>query len=196
MSATAPIIFLDIDGVLCTANTSNHDVYDIQDQLIPRQRAGHSTFDPIAIAYLNRLCETTGARVVVSSSWRNDDDVPHILRRVGFAGTFHPDWRTPYIKGGHSYRARRGREIAAWLLNHPDITRYVIIDDDGDMLPEQRAHFVQTSGWYGFGLLEMEAAKDLLGVTPLLNADQRAAAYRANATTLRRLANRQAPKKP
>ena len=33
------------------------------------------------------------------------------------------------------YTARpRGEEIAAWLAQHPNVTRFVILDDDKDML--------------------------------------------------------------
>jgi hypothetical protein len=31
----------------------------------------------------------------------------------------------------------RGEEIKAWLHQHPEVTRYAIVDDDSDMLPEQ-----------------------------------------------------------
>jgi hypothetical protein len=43
----------------------------------------------------------------------------------------------------------RGDEIRLWIELHiPDLTDYVIIDDDDDMLPHQMPHFVKTSGNY------------------------------------------------
>jgi hypothetical protein len=43
------------------------------------------------------------------------------------------------------YLYERGSEIQGWLLLHgDDVSRYVIIDDMDDILPEQQSHFVQT----------------------------------------------------
>ena len=39
----------------------------------------------------------------------------------------------------------RGYEIKEWLDKHTDIMNYVIIDDDSDMLKEQKKHFIRTS---------------------------------------------------
>jgi hypothetical protein len=39
----------------------------------------------------------------------------------------------------------RGDEIQAVLNIHPEITHYVILDDDTDMLKHQLGNFVQTS---------------------------------------------------
>ena len=40
----------------------------------------------------------------------------------------------------------RGKEIDAYLDEHPEIENYVIIDDDSDMEPHQLNNFVMTSG--------------------------------------------------
>jgi hypothetical protein len=39
----------------------------------------------------------------------------------------------------------RGHEIELWLKMHPEVSNYVIIDDDNDMLDNQRANFVRTA---------------------------------------------------
>jgi len=54
-------------------------------------------------------------------------------------------------------RAERGREIKDYLSQHPEITDYVIIDDDDDFLPEQEDKFVQT--WHQYGLTNEVADK-------------------------------------
>jgi hypothetical protein len=41
---------------------------------------------------------------------------------------------------------QRGKEIDEWLSFHPDVTHYVILDDDEDMEPHQMDNFVKTSG--------------------------------------------------
>jgi hypothetical protein len=39
----------------------------------------------------------------------------------------------------------RGHEIQDWLDKHKEVTNYVIIDDDNDMLDTQRSNFVRTA---------------------------------------------------
>lgn len=39
----------------------------------------------------------------------------------------------------------RGHEIQDWIDDHPEITHYVILDDDNDMLQSQRNNFVRTA---------------------------------------------------
>src|SRR3546814_6841131 len=68
------------------------------------------------------------------------------LLAAGFKGIFHEDWRTRF-HGELPDRwrnRRRGGEIAEWLSRHPEVSVYAIVDDDSDMLPEQRHAFVQT----------------------------------------------------
>jgi hypothetical protein len=52
----------------------------------------------------------------------------------------------------------RGKEIKAWLEAHPDVTRYAIVDDDNDMLPEQQEHYFKTS-YYEDGITEKIGAE-------------------------------------
>ena len=58
----------------------------------------------------------------------------------------------------------RGHEIQEWLDKHPEVTRYAILDDDSDMLPEQMPNFFKTT--FQNGLIEDIAKK----VTEHLNA--------------------------
>lgn len=132
------VLFLDIDGVLNT-----HSAWR-------KGFNGHRDCDPDAMRRLNALCVRTGCRVVVSSTWRigfyrGKDGCRAHLRRLGFRGRFHRDWRT-----GHDPSRVRGTEIAAWLAAHPGVAGYAIVDDDSDMLPEQMPRFVQTG--YELGL--------------------------------------------
>jgi hypothetical protein len=39
----------------------------------------------------------------------------------------------------------RGHEVQYWLDEHPEVERYVILDDDNDFLPHQRGNFVRTA---------------------------------------------------
>jgi hypothetical protein len=97
-----------------------------------------------------------GCRIVVSSTWRlncatPDNDGSELGQKLGEHGLrnflFRPSWRTP--SGGQC----RGEEIAAWLKAHPEITDYMIIDDDSDMLPGQP--LVKTHGHDGMSGQDM-----------------------------------------
>jgi hypothetical protein len=137
---TRPVIFLDIDGVLNT-----HDGWE-------KGFHGHAGLDPDPVRRLNDLCEMTHAYIVVSSTWRGGpyrgpQGCRAVLRRFGVTGAFHPQWRTRRWRkpDEQTYEDRpRGKQIRDWLLAHPEVTSWVIIDDDSDMLPEQMPRYVQT----------------------------------------------------
>jgi hypothetical protein len=46
-------------------------------------------------------------------------------------------------------RKERGNEIQEYLDTHPEISNYVIIDDDNDMLDSQQKKYVKTNPQYG-----------------------------------------------
>ena len=131
------IIFLDIDGVLVT-----------QDSL----RAGGSvSMDRRCVAELNRLVETTGAVIVITSSWRilhSIDFIVGAMCAAGFKGkrrvvdiTDRLHFATPsgVVIGCSMPRAH---EICEWLDEHPWVESFVVIDDDRDA--EISGHFVRT----------------------------------------------------
>lgn len=148
------VLFLDLDGVL------NSEAFFARQRgrglVIISNRA--ELLDPAAVAHLNRIVETTGCLVVLSSSWRLQRgallDVGAWLRAVGFVGALHDlTPRAPDTRGG---------QIAAWLAQHPEVTRYAILDDEPD-LDTHPGRWVVTS--YATGLTEREAdqAIELLG---------------------------------
>lgn len=145
------VLFLDIDGVL----NSHRSAYAFGG--FPFDVDKHrNRFDEVAIALVRNVCTASGAQIVLSSSWRTDKD----WQRIGRSLNLPIVDRTPYLHPGP-----RGVEIAAWLAEHPEVERYAILDDDGDMLDEQKPFFVQTTHEDGvtFGLAGKLA--DLLGVT-------------------------------
>lgn len=121
-----PVIFLDIDGVLNNAETF--------------VALGSNPLDPQAVRLFLGLVADTGAKVVLSSTWRIVEEAVDKLRRNGILDAAHADWHTVWCVGGGHW----GREIAEWLSRHFEVTNYVILDDDSDMLPEQVPYFVQT----------------------------------------------------
>lgn len=59
---------------------------------------------------------------------------------------------------------KRGKEIAAWLSKYPNpVERYVIIDDDTDMLEDQMANFVKTDPMFGLTVDDCNKIIKILG---------------------------------
>lgn len=108
------VIFLDIDGVLNCATTPN-----------PRKLP--YIVDPKLLRRFKRLLQRTGAKVVLSSTWRYDP--------AGLFSAKH--WGVPFIDvtPDMPHRPRRD-EVIAWLKSHPKVKRFVVIDDEDDELDE------------------------------------------------------------
>lgn len=118
------IIFLDIDGVLNCAGTT-------------QQFNGVIGIDTQKVATMKRILDETGASVVLSSTWRFDQDWRLALSSAGL-----PIHKFVGVTDRVDSRIR-GEEIAKWLQEHDAIDRYAILDDDLDMLPGQ-PHFKTT----------------------------------------------------
>lgn len=110
------ILFLDIDGVL-----------------INRRYASRNTADPRCVEQLNRITETTGAKIVVSSSWRHYGlpKVTLILRQWGVSGDIIDI--TPNIEGVDISKKRRC-EIMDWMDKSEEYSwlhdTFVVLDDE------------------------------------------------------------------
>jgi hypothetical protein len=113
------IVFLDIDGVLNSV--------DLRSAL-----AESSSLDPRPVACLNRILRETGARLVLSSSWRylilggamTLSGFEYLLRTHGvakdcLAGHTCPDEDT----------AERGAQIRRWLDEHGPVAAWAALDD-------------------------------------------------------------------
>lgn len=149
------VIFLDIDGVLNSWATG----YKITTK---------------KLQLLNNLIEQTGAKIVISSSWRiGSKDVKEFLDKNFSKCTFRLDnfkdatnhecienifYNDNIIDLTDTFGPSRGDEIKRWLDNHEDIESYVIIDDSIDMLDEQLEHLVQTDTYYGITDREVHLA--------------------------------------
>jgi hypothetical protein len=108
------VIFLDIDGVLNCKKTPN-----------PRDLP--YIVDAKLLARLNSLLERTGAKVVLSSTWRVDP--------IGLYAAKY--WKIPHIDVCPDMpESTRYSEVLAWLSQHPEVTRYAVIDDECDELDD------------------------------------------------------------
>lgn len=148
------VLFLDMDGVLNSYNWFK--TINLPDRQRTRRRAkialreafrradigsfrigaidSYSCMvDPAAIRVLNHVIEQTGAKVVLSSSWRivwPYRAVEVMLRTAGFVGELIGATPNGVVGKPHA----RGNEIQAWLDEHPEVTAFAIVDDSSDMV--------------------------------------------------------------
>ena len=117
-------IFLDIDGVIATPTS-------VRLNYLLGRTVTNQFYDGVALTYLGRLVEQTGAVVVLTSTWREDlghgNDLveaimSNLFAQLAEAGAPVAD-TTPVLAD-----TDRSGEIAAWLHDHPCET-YVIFDD-------------------------------------------------------------------
>lgn len=137
------VIFLDIDGVL---NHEKHYEWLLgTDEPTLLQRVyPYSEINPKSCQFLNDIIKETGAKIVVSSSWRLDGEnrLNSLFKHFGLPRIYST---TPCLN------TARGIEIDAWLGSHPEVDTYVILDDDEDMNEHQLPYFIKTNP-YGDGL--------------------------------------------
>jgi len=106
------VIFLDLDGVLnCKATPNPRKLPYVVDRKLLRR--------------FQRLLARTGAKVVLSSTWRYDP-----------AGLFSARHRgVPFMDVIPDMPKRPRRdEILAWLRKHPRVKRFAVLDDEDDEL--------------------------------------------------------------
>ena len=84
----------------------------------------------------------------MSSSWRHSQDgIEEVKKQVVDI----------FDITGKCCSGIRGVEIYNWLNNHKEVTKYAILDDEGDMLLWQKDNFFQTS--WDTGITEEIAEK-------------------------------------
>lgn len=125
---TAPILALDLDGVC------NDDAF------VRAALAGHGaivrwdtdlaarTLDPVRVARVQRICDATGASIVLVTGWRrwaSTDDIAACLRAAGLTA--------PVLDavGGIKFSGAdlRAQGLREWLDEHHEVTRWCVLDD-------------------------------------------------------------------
>lgn len=167
------VVFLDIDGVLNHCATRGPSATEGEPLPIP--------IAPECMSRLNRLIAETGAKVVISSSWRLFTSWEHLgpaLVRHGLMAEVigeTPDlvndapwlerWRAREGAPFAYERMERGWEIREWLAAHPEVEQFVILDDCSDMA-ELKPCLVLTDPIAGLDDPDVERAKWLLEQSP------------------------------
>ena len=126
------VIFLDFDGVLNSR----------------RFRAARSgMIDEKHMTFLRRIVEETGARIVLSTSWRVYWDAsPENRSETGWEIQRFFEKYGIEIFGKISDGSDRAQEIRHWLNGRSDVGRYVILDDSPFGWGELAERLVRTGG--------------------------------------------------
>jgi HAD domain in Swiss Army Knife RNA repair proteins len=157
------VVFLDIDGVLCTWRSHFAQGGPV---------SSHGTMwalDREAVGLLNVMAANIGdVQFVIMSTWRlhfSKDEIIAHLRANRFAGNLHNDWCTPAVHHRLSEGADipKGRDVRAWLEAHPDVTTYVIIDDQAMVHPIDEAHHVRPRYDDGLSWENFRSVMSILG---------------------------------
>lgn len=179
------IIFLDIDGVLNSRDWYFHSYGSDHEKDLQA--------DPRCIERLRTIVENTGARIVLSSSWRMFADYNKSLKELAEYPIDDDLMKitgvTPYLVQERGYRCYRGEEIETYLEDECKFQpqfydmqklkshcidigfhNYLILDDDSDMLYNQRHNFICVPHEHGLTDAIVEDSIKLLN-TPFWELD-------------------------
>lgn len=143
------IIFLDIDGVLCT-NRSHAAYFHSTDPM--------RALDPVACRMIYRTCIDYGVKIVVSSSWGHvfgAKAIREILVQAGFPyDVFYKDAMvTERVMRGLTGNSDRTEEIFNWLNKYgKEVERFCVVDDayiGDDVANMENGLVIQTNVYNG-----------------------------------------------
>ena len=141
------IIFLDIDGVICLSREWGSRKRKLKRwELEGGEGEAPVTirlddFNKIAVDVLNDIILTSGADIVISSDWRlyaTLDEMKDLFHQFGVIKgpiDFTPELQTTTkhailtLKGLEENVNIRVDEIKSWLKSHPEVEKWVAIDD-------------------------------------------------------------------
>lgn len=132
------VIFLDFDGVL---NSEASFRYETRRKVLD---VGH-TLSQVSCSNLQYILDQDpSVKLVISSTWRKVHTMPelkNILNSYGINPSNVLDKTSSVFSGDRSH------EITMWLEEHPGIIKFVILDDDSDVLnvKDPRGHIFQTT---------------------------------------------------
>lgn len=150
------VILLDIDGVLCTSRS----------HLCLGKTGYMLDWDPVGCGFIREACKTTGAKLVISSTWRKDHNLVDLFPRLKEFGLWEhlycdpgesDDWRTAILSSGRHY------EISLWLNEHP-VESFAIIDDNDVFHGQLKEKLVLTDFEDGISSKNYRDLMNLFGV--------------------------------
>lgn len=108
-----------------------------------------------AVQWVSEFCQKYNYSIVVTSTWRLEENYAECLKIGGLRDDTLIYGRTPCVPCGC-----RGDEIQKYLKDHPDIKNFVIFDDEND-IGDLESHLVHCDPFNGFGENEFYEAISL-----------------------------------
>lgn len=149
------VVFLDFDGVVNTPWWSRDENGDLKCKY-------NFPFDGKvnnwqAVQWVSEFCEKYNYSIVISSTWRKEgfEICADCLIKGGLRPKVDIVGRTPDL-----WDKPRGDEITSWLKSHPEVTGYLIFDDDSDMTVYMD-RLIKCDSVVGFTQREFNFAKTL-----------------------------------
>lgn len=140
------VIFLDIDGVLKTPSPFNNDENELSGSTIYKIIFEKKTFNlkESSVKLLKQIVEKTNCKIVISSSWRIKSCIEDFHKMFKLY-----DWDTRDIIIDFTpitLNGIRGEDIDEWfkMRYNKDVIKYIILDDNNDILPHQKSNLIQT----------------------------------------------------
>jgi hypothetical protein len=158
------VLILDIDGVLNSKRSElalGNDGHFPRDAMRVSERRRDfqelrdtAKFDPIAVGILRRILLETQCKVVLSTTWR-------LMVPIEDFNQLFLAYDLPLVIIDKTGKAKpgatiRGREIQMWLDNHPEVSSYLILDDEALVHSYQLEHLIQTDPKIGLNIGDYE----------------------------------------
>ena len=168
------IIFIDIDGPLLPARMHyQEDNINIifKDELwfnSPKLKCGIK-FDPVMSCLLNKWCQVTEAKFVISSSWTKYSTLEELViifknNGIDIVPNLHKNWKTEKV-----HKWSRGAEIAQWLKeNKGTVKNYLVLDDDDDVMSNEyldKDKILLIDFFIGISFMQIFKGNEILGIT-------------------------------
>lgn len=158
------VIFLDFDGVL---NSQGSFVLEDRIRKDNVRRQGVKGRVPETLCHVCTsnlqvvLDQYPEVKVVLSTTWRTMYSMDWLKEKLA---SYHIDANRVIDKTPeHRQTGDRGQEISAWLDKHPEVTHYIVIDDnDWGISPIHGQRFVKTTWESGMTFQHAVEAVDKL----------------------------------
>lgn len=115
------VIFLDVDGVL----NSSLDFFELH-YIGHHVNKGTKVLNRAALGLLKWIIDETGAKIVLSSTWRQNVSLDEFHKLIMKHEVYIP--RDVFV-GRTGHHATRGLEVMEYIHQHPYIEEFVVLDD-------------------------------------------------------------------
>ena len=180
---TSKVIFLDFDGPVIPMRAWAWNRFLDKKRLEANKGEDSGRWihlqkmDPCAVYMILDILDKTGAKLVISSSWRRlgRERINEVLgfNDIDPEAVLHEDWRTSVeqdepdflsAEGPSQYKGlTRSERIQNWINNHPEITHWCWLDDMNMDLPNG----VRVCMWDGFMFTDYRKMLNKLDYSPL-----------------------------